>query len=40
MHWDVGIDLGTENVRMAELKQGPVLSAAAATGSLISCGLA
>ena len=30
MHWDVGIDLGTENVRMAELKQGPVLSAAAA----------
>ena len=30
MRWDVGIDLGTANVRMAELKQGPVLEAAAA----------
>lgn len=30
MRWDVGIDLGTENVRMAELKQGPMLEAAAA----------
>lgn len=29
MRWDVGVDLGTENVRMAELKQGPVLEAAA-----------
>lgn len=25
MHWDVGIDLGTENVRVAEAKTGPVL---------------
>ena len=30
MRWDVGIDLGTENVRMAELKTGPVLEEAAA----------
>jgi len=30
MRWDIGIDLGTENVRMAELKQGPVLDAPAA----------
>jgi len=30
MRWDIGIDLGTENVRMAELKQGPVLEAPAA----------
>ena len=30
MRWDLGIDLGTENVRMAELKQGPMLEAAAA----------
>ena len=25
MRWDVGIDLGTQNVRVAELKNGPVL---------------
>ena len=30
MRWDVGIDLGTESVRMAELKSGPTLEAAAA----------
>ena len=30
MRWDIGIDLGTQNVRMAELKNGPVLSAPAA----------
>ena len=30
MRWDVGIDLGTENVRMAVWKEGPVLDAAAA----------
>lgn len=30
MHWDIGIDLGTQNVRMAELKEGPVLTASAA----------
>lgn len=30
MQWDIGIDLGTENVRMAELKQGPVLDCPAA----------
>lgn len=30
MRWDVGVDLGTENVRMAEYKQGPMLEAAAA----------
>lgn len=29
MRWDVGVDLGTENVRLAELKQGPVLETAA-----------
>lgn len=29
MQWDVGIDLGTDKVRMAELKQGPVLESAA-----------
>ncbi len=30
MRWDLGIDLGTETVRMAELKSGPSLSAPAA----------
>lgn len=30
MRWDVGIDLGTENVRMSELKQGPMLETPAA----------
>lgn len=25
MRWDIGIDLGTQNVRVAELKNGPVL---------------
>ena len=30
MRWDIGIDLGTENVRMAELKRGPVLDCPAA----------
>ena len=30
MHWDIGIDLGTHSVRMAELKNGPVMSAPAA----------
>ena len=30
MHWDVGVDLGTEFVRMAELKQGPMMEAASA----------
>lgn len=30
MRWDVGIDLGTESVRMAVLKEGPVLDEAAA----------
>ena len=29
MRWDIGIDLGTETVRMAELKSGPSLSAPA-----------
>lgn len=29
MHWQLGIDLGTESVRMAELKRGPVMSAPA-----------
>lgn len=29
MRWDVGVDLGTESVRMAELKKGPVLNEAA-----------
>ena len=30
MRWDIGIDLGTQSVRMAELKDGPVMSAPAA----------
>ena len=30
MRWDIGIDLGTQNVRVAELAQGPVLDAPAA----------
>lgn len=30
MRWDVGIDLGTESVRMAMEKEGPMLEAAAA----------
>ena len=30
MRWDIGIDLGTQRVRMAELKSGPVMSAPAA----------
>ena len=30
MRWDIGIDLGTQSVRMAELKSGPVASAPAA----------
>ena len=30
MRWDIGIDLGTENVRVAELKQGPALDMPAA----------
>ena len=30
MHWDIGIDLGTQSVRVAELKNGPVMSAPAA----------
>ena len=30
MRWDIGIDLGTQNVRMAELKRGPVLDCPAA----------
>ena len=30
MRWDIGIDLGTQTARMAELKHGPVLSAPAA----------
>ena len=30
MHWDIGIDLGTQSVRMAEAKRGPVMSAPAA----------
>ena len=30
MHWDIGIDLGTENVRMADMKQGPFRECAAA----------
>ena len=29
MRWDIGIDLGTQSARMAELKRGPVLSAPA-----------
>lgn len=30
MRWDIGIDLGTQSVRMAELKSGPVASVPAA----------
>ncbi len=30
MRWDVGIDLGTENVRLAILKEGPVMDEATA----------
>ena len=30
MRWEIGIDLGTQSVRMAELKNGPVMSAPAA----------
>ena len=30
MRWDIGIDLGTQTARMAELRNGPVLSAPAA----------
>ena len=30
MRWDIGIDLGTENVRVAELGKGPVLNVPAA----------
>ena len=30
MRWDIGIDLGTQNVRVAELKQGPVMDVPAA----------
>lgn len=30
MRWDIGIDLGTQNVRVAELKSGPAMSAPAA----------
>ena len=30
MRWDIGIDLGTENVRVAELSQGPALDMPAA----------
>ena len=30
MRWDIGVDLGTQSVRMAELKAGPVLAAPAA----------
>ena len=30
MRWDIGIDLGTQNVRVAELKRGPVLDCPAA----------
>ena len=30
MRWDIGIDMGTQSVRMAELKGGPVMSAPAA----------
>ena len=29
MRWDIGIDLGTQSVRVAELKNGPVMSAPA-----------
>ncbi|MBR1820928.1 MAG: rod shape-determining protein [Clostridia bacterium] len=30
MRWDIGIDLGTQSVRVAELKSGPVMSTPAA----------
>ena len=30
MRWDIGIDLGTEYARMAELRRGPVLATASA----------
>ncbi len=30
MHWDIGIDLGTQSVRMADMKQGPFRECAAA----------
>ena len=30
MRWDIGIDLGTQSARMAELRSGPVVSAPAA----------
>ena len=30
MRWDIGIDLGTENVRVAELNRGPVMNVPAA----------
>ena len=30
MRWDIGIDLGTENVRVAELRHGPVMDIPAA----------
>ena len=30
MKWDIGIDLGTQSVRVAELNDGPVMSASAA----------
>ena len=30
MRWDIGIDLGTESVRMADGKQGPFKESAAA----------
>ena len=30
MRWDIGIDLGNENVRVAELKEGPILDVPAA----------
>ena len=30
MRWDIGIDLGTQSVRVAELKSGPAMSAPAA----------
>ena len=31
MHWDIGIDLGTQSVRVATLKNGPTFSAPALT---------
>ena len=30
MRWDIGIDLGTQSVRVAQLREGPVMSAPAA----------